>query len=67
MMWSISVGIGVTPPASLYDRSQPVFQALKKAAGLPKKERHPDRELRIERMSFSRLSEIIAEANDEEL
>jgi len=67
IVWSLAVGIGITPPASLYDRSQPVFQTLKKATGLPKRERLPDRELHIERMSFAHLVEIIAGATGIEL
>lgn len=67
MIWSIAVAIGMTPPASLYDRSQPVFRTLKKTLGLPKTERLPDRELRVERMSLARLCEIITAASSMEL
>src|SRR5437762_2452289 len=67
LIWGIAVGMGMAPPASLYDRSQPVFRTLKKAAGLPKKERLPDRELRVERMSLAHLCEIIAAASAVEL
>jgi hypothetical protein len=67
MIWGIALGLGLTPPSSLYDRSQPVFRTLKKAVGLPKNERVPDRELRVERMSLARLCEIITAASTMEL
>jgi hypothetical protein len=67
LIWAVAVALGIDPPASLYDRSQPIFDAVKKAGGLPKKERRPDRELRVERMSFVLLTGIVATASDGEL
>jgi len=58
--WSVTIGVGSVPPASVYTPGSPTAKALSKASGAAQQ---PDPSLEIEKMSFARLHKIITSAN----
>ena len=64
--WSVTIGVGAVPPASVHTPGSPTAKAIGKATGAAQP---PDPSLEIEKMSFSRLHKIItsASASDIEL
>jgi hypothetical protein len=62
--WSVTVGVGSVPPASVYTPGSPAAKAFSKATSAAQP---PDRSLEIETMSFERLHKIITRAPDSQL
>ena len=64
--WSVTIGVGALPPASVYTPGSPATKAIGKATSAAQP---PDPSLEIEKMSFSRLHKIMtsASASDIEL
>lgn len=57
--WSVTIGVGAVPPASVYTHASPAAKALSKVAGAVAP---PDPSLEIEKMSFARLHKIMTSA-----
>ena len=58
--WSVAVGVGAVPPASVYTPGSPAAKALSKATSAAQP---ADPSLEIEKMSFERLHKIITSAS----
>jgi len=58
--WSVTVGAGAVPPASVYTPGSPAAKAFSKATSAAQP---PDPSLEIEKMSFERLHKIITSAS----
>ena len=58
--WSVTVGVGAVPPASVYTPGSPAAKALSKATSAAQP---ADPSLEIEKMSFERLHKIITSAS----
>jgi hypothetical protein len=60
LQWSVAVGVGAEPPASIYTPGLPAAKAFSKATSAAQP---PDPSLEIEKMSFKRLHKIISSAS----
>jgi hypothetical protein len=58
--WGVAIGVGVVPPASIYNPGSPAAKAFKKGTDAAEA---PDPSLEIERMSIPRLYEIVRKAS----
>jgi len=57
--WSITIGVGALPPASIYTPGSSAAKAFRNATGSPEP---PDPSLEMEKMSFARLHKILTSA-----
>lgn len=61
LAWSLAIGVGAAPPASIYRAGSPAAKAVRKAVGAG--EALPDPAFELEHMSFARLRAICADAS----